>query len=221
MEQLALFGLGEVKFLDEYSIRADYESLLDRFARLTSYVRSSPKNLFWPIIDRQNELAEDDLVIFALRSRRFISATSLQKLARNIPVPLGPIALGWDYKKWGERNLWEVMNVIIHHEEITILRSKKEFDAVGKVCKRIVDIKDLINDYSNPTRPFIMVESDHDRFGFDLCILINIFQNRFLRSAINSCDKRGIELTEFKSMTRKLIEAFPNQRDALNDLLDD
>ena len=61
MAQLLLPSLEAVPPLDEMSVRADYEALLDRCARLMAYAQSSPRHVFWPVIDRQNRLAEDDL----------------------------------------------------------------------------------------------------------------------------------------------------------------
>jgi hypothetical protein len=203
MAQLLLPSVGTVPSLDEMSIRADYEALLDRCARLMAYAQSSPQHVFWPIVERQDRLAEDDLIAFALRARRFISATSLISLAYNVLVPMGPL-------REGEfQHMWRVITTIVHYTDLTIFRSIDQFRIIYKALRGTLTFHDVLrNRSSNPIAPIIFVSSDQHVLAFDASVLLHIFNEKILRPAVASCRERGVELTDIERNVLRSAESF-------------
>lgn len=190
MHQLVLPGVPDVAPLDERDIRADYEALLDRCARLMAYAQSSPRHIPWPVVHRQNRLAEDDLIIFALRARRFINATSLVGLAHNVVVPVGPVAPN-EY-----HSIWRVINTLIHYTDIALVRTSQFIENVFLGLQGKLRLEDLIIDPdSRAISPLVWLSSEHEpSVDFGLLALLQIFCGRILLPAIVICRDRGIEL---------------------------
>lgn len=190
MAQLLLPCLEAVEPLDEMSVRADYEALLDRCARLMAYAQSSPQHVFWPVVERQDRLAEDDLVTFALRARRFIATTSLISLAHNVLVPIGSATRG------EFQHMWRIITTIVHYVDMTIHRSIHSLRAVDRLVRGRLTFDDVVRDTSSkPIGSFICLSSDQNALVLDASIFLCIFTDRILYPAVTSCRERGVELT--------------------------
>jgi len=190
MAQLLLPALDALAPLDEMSIRDDYGALLDRCARLMAYAQSSPHG-FWPVVERQDRLAEDDLVTFALRARRFISATSLIPLAYNVLVPMGPLGRG------EFQHMWRIITTIVHYTDLVIIRNAKHFEVAYRTLRERRTFSDFRwNTMIVPLRPIIFVCSDQHALSFDALLLLYMFLNKILHPAVISCQSRGVELAD-------------------------
>lgn len=191
------------------SIRADYEALLDRCARLMAYAQSSPQHVFWPVVERQDRLAEDDLIAFALRARRFISATSLIPLAYNVLVPIGPLRAG------EFQHMWRVITTIVHYTDLTIFRSLDQFGIIYKALGGTLTFYDVLRDRScNPIGPIIFVSSDQHVLAFDASVLLHTFNEKILRPAVTSCRERGVELTNIEKNVVRAAESFKSLKES-------
>jgi hypothetical protein len=201
MVQLLLPGFKPEEPLDEMDVRADYEALLNSCARLTAYVQSSPQHVFWPVVDRQSRLAEDDLITFALRARRFISATSLVSLAHNVLVPIAPLKVG------RFQHMWRIITTIIHYTDLTIFRTTHDFWLADKVLKGRMTWRDAIRNASaKPVGPIIFVTSDQHVLCLDASALLRIFNEKILCPAVASCRERGVELTNIEQHVDQIVE---------------
>jgi hypothetical protein len=196
-----------VEPLDEKDVRADYEALLNGCARLTAYVQSSPQHVFWPVVDWQNRLAEDDLITFALRARRFISATSLVSLAHNVLVPIAPLKLG------PFQHMWRFITTIIHYTDLTIFRTTHDVWLTDKVLKGRMTWRDAIRNASDkPVGPIIFVTSDQHVLCLDALALLRFFNEKILCSAVVSCRERGVELTDIEQHSDQIVEYLELQK---------
>lgn len=197
-------------------VRADYEALLDSCARLMA--QSSPQHIFGPVVDRQDRLAEDDLITFALRARRFISATSLVSLAHNVLVPIGPLRTG------RFQHMWRIITTIVHYTGLSIHRSIHDFRFLDKAIRGRLTLRDTFRDPSSqPVGPIIFVTSDQHFLAFDVSALLRIFNEKILCPAVASCRERGIELTDVRRHLDLAQECLRFQEDlswALNDATD-
>jgi hypothetical protein len=207
MVQLLLPGFKAEEPLDEMDVSADYEALLNSCARLTAYVQSSAQHVFWPVVERQNRLAEDDLITFALRARRFISATSLVPLAYNVLVPMGPMKLG------RFQHMWRIITTIIHYTDLTIFRTAHDFWLTDKVLKGRMTWRDAIRNASDkPLGPIIFVTSDQHVSTLDAPVLLRIFNEKILCPAVASCRERGVELTDIDQHADGIVEYLELQK---------
>jgi hypothetical protein len=207
MVQLLLPCLKAVAPLDEMDVRADYEALLNSCARLMAYVQSSPQHVFWPVVDRQDRLAEDDLITFALRARRFISATSLVSLAHNVLVPIGPLKVG------RFQDMWRIITTIIHYTDLTIFRTTHDFLLSNKLLRGRITWRDAIRDASaKPVGPIIFVISDQHVLCLDALALLRIFNEKILCPAVASCRDRGVELTDIEQHVDLILDCLELQK---------
>ncbi len=181
---------------DEPTIKADYEALLNASARLFAYAQSSPKDVYYEISERQDSLAYDDLVLFALRARRFIEATSFRTRAHEVNVPVGRRAneSTQSQREPETENFWRLITVIIHHVTLKILRDLAVHErdvamlegGLDAVIPKIEDCK--------PIRPIVIVKSDHDSCAFDLRIFLDVFSKKIFEPAVDHCANHNIYL---------------------------
>jgi hypothetical protein len=175
---------------DAAAIRSIYEPLLDRCARLTAYAQPSERYVHWPVFERQERLATDDLIVFSLYARRFFHATSLVTLAHNVVIPLGLVRFSGQ-----ETSMWRVINTIIHNDEVFIFRDLSGIRSFYNALRDRIHYRDfLIDQNARLMSPQVFVSSDHFIFAFDLAVLLGIFNERILRTADDVCSTRGIEL---------------------------
>ena len=95
-------------------IRHAYTSALDAAARLHSFATGTAPGFFDAIYSRQEVLAVDDLISFAIHSRRLIELTVGKEMANRHPVPLVGGDLG------AQAPLWRIINIIVHHRTLSV-----------------------------------------------------------------------------------------------------
>jgi len=201
MEQLEFSFCEPLKSLDELGVKSDYESLINHCSRLVSFAQSSQKNLHYAIEQKQKEMAVEDLIVFSLRARRFISSTSIVLLSRNIFIPA--------LSNKSDSNflcIWEIVSTIIHSNDIAIFRSKHELVQMYNIfSKRKYVYEDFLrNPESESISPLVFIESDHKLISFNLEMFLFAFVERVLAPAIVSCRDRGLELTYLEWFERNL-----------------
>ena len=179
---------------DEQLIKHAYEQVVTAAARLASFATGRPTASFGPISERQEMLVLDDLAHFAYHGRRLISLTGTQNKFRSIVIP-GPPEIKNDLI------LTKILNIIIHHEDIIIVRTKLHAELIK--CKAEggseEEMMNILMRYKNPSNyliPVIVsVQSDHsDVTSFRLENLINVFESKILKDIINACSERKIYL---------------------------
>jgi hypothetical protein len=114
-EDRGLADLG--KWPASHTIRHAYEEVLTACARLVSFSTGSPPATDGPISERQEILAVEDLINFAIHARRLIEGTGQTTRFKKTEI-LFPEA-----PKHPHIRIWKVINVIVHHQAIIIMRS--------------------------------------------------------------------------------------------------
>src|SRR5205823_1524590 len=116
----------EIPFSSRGLIRHAYDQVVTRAARLVSF-SVCPLLPDWPEIEsRQDELAHDDLIAFALHVRRLIETTGIKHKVGNNTV------VAFSDRKKQPTPIIKVINTIIHHQRIDIMRRKADFMPLPK-----------------------------------------------------------------------------------------
>jgi hypothetical protein len=149
------------------TIRHAYEEVLTACARLVSFSTGSPPVTDGPISERQDILAVEDLIQFAIHARRLIEGTG--QVTRfnktEILVPKAP--------KHPHIRIWRVLNAILHHQTIMIIRNTWSQEML--LGKKLEEVFGNPNEYFPP---LVSVISDRDKLGFPIRELIETFQER-------------------------------------------
>ena len=175
----------------EAHLRHAYEQVLNNGARLSLFATGRRTRTRGPFDFRQEDLARDDLTNFALHARRLIELTQTKKRFSSVKI------IGVKKDKKTELPITKILNVLIHHEYIHIIRDEMNLhirdephrwseilanDALGEVVYKT---------YS----PKIMVRPDRgDTVGFDLGMMVEIFQDKVLYPVIEMCEELGCYL---------------------------
>lgn len=169
-------------------IRHAYEQVVTACARLASFSTGTRTATSGPIDDRQETLAHDDLVDFAIHARRLIenttkkkrfSCVSIQSHHRSDQTPVQVMAL---------------INVIVHHEDIEIIRSTLKAHILSGVK---YDLYELVTLPNRNIPPVVIVKSDRRKlFVFKLTDLVEIFQKEMLRPIIDLCAEHDLYLED-------------------------
>jgi hypothetical protein len=172
-------------------VRHAYERVLTACARLGSFATGTPTSTHGPINERQEALAADDLVDFAIHARRLIENTAKARRFSQATIR--------SMKREGEAHIkvTRVINMLVHHDYIQIVRTEVE----AKILAGIAKAEDFF--LSTPSRsfpPIVSVKSDKGKIAmFELRELIEAFQQQVLGPIIDICDanKLFLEDTDF------------------------
>jgi hypothetical protein len=166
-------------------IRHAYDGALTASARLSSFASGrAPRN---GPIDRQQEiLAVDDLIEFAIHSRRLIENTITKKRARATTMQV--------VSDDGDRvSIIKIIDVLIHHRNILVARS---LGAISRY-KPGTDIIDMMKDYEKDIPSTCLLISDrNERFIFKVGDLIETFANEILDPIIDLCAAKTLFLED-------------------------
>jgi hypothetical protein len=99
-------------------IRHAYSGAMDTCARLHAFATAVIPDFFGAIRSRQEILAADDLVLFAIHARRLIELTVGKEFANQQPVPLV-----YYENSQSSAPFWRIINVVVHHKKLLIART--------------------------------------------------------------------------------------------------
>lgn len=151
-----------------------YEGAVTAATRLFSFSKSAAPRFRWPIGYQQEMLASDDLLTFAIHTRRLIENTILAKQAGKFCVPVV------DGGEGGSCPITRIINVLVHNRQITIERRAKRL--------------------RGPLRPFARVKSDKGQLiAFWIEELVDIFVVLLNEQIYEFCSDNGILLDMLES----------------------
>jgi hypothetical protein len=166
-------------------VRLAYEQCLTAAARLASFSTSTRPKCDGPIEQRQDDLALDDLLIFAINARRLIHNTTGSRIFGEIYCM--PHAMP------NAKKICSVIDLIIHHTSMLLVRDDGDIQLAR--LGRSPDITDLIQLKRNDIKPFVIVKSDQGReTGFLIENFIEVFQEKVLSVIIDFCADGGLFL---------------------------
>jgi hypothetical protein len=178
-------------------IRSSYDNALERCARLASYGTCT---MVWDdsgVARRQDKLAADDLTEFAIHSRRLIENSNLRTFAQNVSVPLLKIQVGHietRYERQGENiNFWSILNLIIHHDVLKIIRH--HYDA-ALVFNQRIPISTILDDPSEISfPPKLLIKSERRKpVIVDIGEMAKIFSKNILVVVVDFWTDEGLHL---------------------------
>jgi len=174
-------------------IRHAYENVLTACARLSSYATAKPTDSIEGLINtRQTILATDDLMAFAINARRLMDngASLDQFTSTNIKVMFNGILT--------TKPVTRVVNLIIHHNEISITRFNYELSlSKNPIGSPDFDVEQLLHKNVKSFSPIVEVESDqHKRIIFGIADLIHTFESEVLVPIVEICTEDQLFLTD-------------------------
>jgi hypothetical protein len=166
-------------------IRHAYEQVLTACARLISFAAGGEPTTDGPIGERQETLAVEDLIEFAIHARRLIDSTVKgERRFANVSVHANK-------RRTKTVKVRKIINVLIHNDSIRIVRS--EWDIA------VMTQKSPFERLAQPDKifpPFVIVKSHRDDCVFDLTELIETFQHRILVPITDLCAEHHLFLDE-------------------------
>ena len=164
-------------------IRHAYENVLNACARLASFAMGGPLTTDDPITERQEILAADDLVAFAIHARRLIENTASKKRFRQVTIGPGSKQ---DEVSIPITGIVDIIDTLVHHREIRITRdlfslelARREvsWDEFAKLHGHLMHCSGGNKYFS----PIVFVKSDlKPNISFEIEELIKIFQPKIL-----------------------------------------
>ncbi len=177
----------------------EYDRMIDRLARLYSYGNCKPPLGLDEVSESGERLAKDDLLNFAIHSRRLLTIVGKVSLATSVQIPT------FKFKDEGSKiekvksnsplDVWRVINTIVHHEKLEILNSS--FRIRLYTTGQVRDV-DALRKNADSLIPLILVSSDQVRpFCFELREFVRIFYEHVADPLIEYLSDKGVyvELT--------------------------
>jgi hypothetical protein len=176
-------------------IRHAYEEVLTACARLISFSTGGPSIGEGPIDERQELLAMEDLISFAIHGRRLIETTGQQSRFNKIEIvfPSRPIVLPRGSKLQKVR-IWKVITRIIHNQNIKIIRDTWAREALNRTT-----MEAMISNISNIPDyfpPMVITTSKEGTIVFPVRELIETFQDKILSPIIDLCSEHHLFLDD-------------------------
>lgn len=176
----------EIPYSSRKPIRHAYDKALTAVARLLSFsVCLSVTD--GAVDDRQGELAVDDLIALCIHGRRLVENARAFSLVKSATVSC-PSPNGLE-----EVAILTVMNKVIHHLSINLVRRKSDLRIT-----RVQDANDVANFLAADKvklYPMVIVKSDRGSYlGFRLADLAIAFEKRILDPIVEYCEDRGLYL---------------------------
>tara|TARA_R110002110_G_scaffold37238_2_gene123195 strand:- start:197 stop:820 length:624 start_codon:yes stop_codon:yes gene_type:complete len=189
---------GESAKPDKEHIVQLFYNTIDKAARVTCYASTNYPNLASDIGVRIDELARDDLIIFAISTRRLIEAASFVDRARNISLTLLEPAAKEQrirFARIGTTTLSRILNLLIHSKTLETFRSETQFRIFAGIPESMEDtILRVTSGKLDSYPPIVLVVSDKGKAKyFSLAELIEIFE-RCLSEIVDHCAEHNIYL---------------------------
>ncbi|HEV2265365.1 MAG TPA: hypothetical protein VGR79_12625 [Stellaceae bacterium] len=167
-------------------IRHAYEQVVTACARLGSFATGKPPQTNGPIDERQEALAADDLVSFAIHARRLIDASQCRGMLRSVEIR--------SFTKSARTvRVRDVINKIIHHEDIQIVRTVLRAGLLAGRYK----LEDILDVSDQSFSPLIAIKSERgEMMNFELRELIETFQKKILVPIIDFCAEHDLYLED-------------------------
>lgn len=177
----------EIPYFARGRIRHAYDQVITQAARLASFAACPPLPDGGAVEERQNALAIDDLIAFALHVRRLIETTGIANKVGKTPVVV--------FANGTKQSLpiIRVVNTIIHHRQIEILRRKSDMSAPG------IDISytDWLEDRKRGHVPVVLTKSDRGGFiAFRIDSFVAAVIEGIVDPVVEHCDDRGLYLED-------------------------
>ena len=177
-----LGGWASVEIGSHTVIRHAYENVLDSCARLACFATALPMKTDGPINERQEILAADDLVVFAINARRLIDNTASLVRFRSVAIGVG---------KPGIVSLRRVINILIHHKGMRIMRSRYELNPNPL---EVVARSEWKHEYFPP--PVAVTSDKNETISFGIKELIETFQSKVLTPILDLCAEQRLYLND-------------------------
>jgi hypothetical protein len=179
-------GLADLgKWPTSRAVRHAYEEVLTACARLVSFATGSPTITDGPIDQRQEILAVEDLIKFAIHARRLIDSTGQTARFNKTEISFPKAS------KHPHIQVRRVLNAILHHRKIILIRNTMSFAILSG--KKLEEVLDHPNERLPPV---VSVISDRDSLGFPIRELIETFQDKILTPVIELCAEHHLFLDE-------------------------
>jgi hypothetical protein len=175
-------------------IRHAYEEALTACARLISFSSGGPSIGDGPVTDRQEILAMEDLISFAIHARRLIETTGQKSRFNKIEIVFStrPIAFPDWQPKLQKIRIWKAITRVIHNQNVEVIRDTRTRAALSRSWMEVI-LSNLPRGYF---APFAIVKSDEGIIVFPVRELIETFQDKILSPIIDLCSEHHLYLED-------------------------
>ena len=185
---------------NKIAIRHGYENTLTACARLAAFATCRPTESIDRLIsDRQTMLAVNDLVAFAINARRLMDSVDMLAEFVNVMVPVvtRDEPLADNDLVVTSLAITRIINIIVHHRELEIVRFKSELITWGEDMT-VVDVYKRHVEAGNAFfSPMMSVQSDRGgRVILKLSSLVEIFERDVLLPIVDNCSEDGLYLSD-------------------------
>ena len=165
-------------------VRRAYNNAITACARLHSLAHGVRPEFDSRIGRQQELLAADDLVVFALNARRLIETT----IGKEDPLKKHIFRCGVAGAR-GHLSFWEVINIVIHHQSIDILRSRPK--------ERTGDYREFLSENRETVPAGCVVRSDRGKMiAFLIKDLVEVFEAWILDGIVDMCLEQKLDLDD-------------------------
>lgn len=169
---------------DHAVIRHAYNTSLTACARLHSYSTGARPRVTSALLERQDMLAADDLILFAVHARRLLETTVGTRIGNKVFVK------GVDHQRSvAHISFSRIINVLVHHREITILRTTHK-QRMGSYESYLEE-----NQITEPAS-CILTSDEGKTLGFRIHDLVDAYEHQILEAVIELCGENKLDLTE-------------------------
>jgi hypothetical protein len=181
----------------ERLIRHAYEEVLTACARLISFSTGGPSIDDGPIVERQELLAAEDLISFAIHARRLIENTGQKSRFNKIEIVFSgrsmvPTTETLVRSKLQRIRIWKAVTYIIHNTNLYIIRDARSRDAFFGGWKEVI----LSNVAQEFFAPMVVVMSQKGTIFFPIRELIETFAGKVLSPIIDLCSEHHLFLED-------------------------
>jgi len=172
------------------SIKHAYSEAITRAARLAAFAYC-PLLLDWGEVEtRQELLAADDLIAFAIHVRRIVEITGLRQ-------PLNAVVVNaFVDGAWKDIPVMHVINSVIHHKKLSVWRRKSDAMPLPKLSDTDEFVK-WMEAGRQGIRPLVTLQTDR-------VVLMGVLLDAFMKVAVTGiiaeiiehCDDRGLYLED-------------------------
>lgn len=185
----------ELSYSAQGIIRHAYEQMLTRAARLSSFAYASvlPDNT--DVVERQTQLAIDDLVTLAIYTRQAIENSGLHEKLRAVEMP---VFYGAEPKP---TPIIDVINKIIHHQFIHMWRHASDFKNHEPFADFKGDLAEWLKNYRKGIPAAVAIKSDRGKLiGFRVATLVDAILEGLLEPLVEHCSDCGLYLESIYSV---------------------
>jgi hypothetical protein len=168
-------------------IRHAYEQLVTRAARLSSFASSTVLPGWSDVTERQEQLALDDLITFAIYTRRAVENSGRHKEFHQATMN---VFYGADPKPI---SIMEVVNIVIHHRFIYLFRRGSDFKS--SVLQQGGDMAEWMESYRKGIIPAVAIKSGGDNMiGFRISVFLDAVMGEIVEPLVDHCSEHGFYL---------------------------